>query len=199
MNLRLDTKILKLWPNFIDHYKEAKYKNVEIAELKAFIEDKLRKMMEQNHTRTDFAEKLQQIVEQYNAGGSSTENYFDDLMKFTESMKEEDERHMREGLTEDELELFDLLKKDKITKAEEQKVKLAAKHLILRLLDGHPKVLVQDWWKDGQTQLQVKNAIEEVLDKDLPESYGRIEFKEKCDKIYNLVVDFSANHKKWVA
>ena len=155
--------------------------------------------MEQNHTRTDFAEKLQQIVEQYNAGGSSTENYFDDLMKFTESMKEEDERHMREGLTEDELELFDLLKKDKITKAEEQKVKLAAKHLILRLLDGHPKVLVQDWWKDGQTQLQVKNAIEEVLDKDLPESYGRIEFKEKCDKIYNLVVDFSANHKKWVA
>jgi type I restriction enzyme R subunit len=182
-----------------EEFKEAKYKNVEIAELKAFIEDKLRRMMEQNHTRTDFAEKLQQIVEQYNAGGSSTENYFDDLMKFAENMKEEDERHIREGLTEDELELFDLLKKEKLTKAEEQKVKLAAKHLILRLLDGHPKVLVQDWWKDGQTQLQVKNAIEEVLDKDLPESYGRIEFKEKCDKIYDLVVDFSANHKKWVA
>ncbi len=39
-----------------------------------------------------------------------------------------------------------------------------------RLLEGHPKVLVQDWWKDGQTQRAVKAAIEEVLDKDLPES-----------------------------
>ncbi|CDU09304.1 putative Type I site-specific restriction-modification system, R (restriction) subunit and related helicase [Vibrio diabolicus] len=182
-----------------EEFQEAKHKHVEIAELKAFIEDKLRKMMEQNFTRTDFAEKLQEIVERYNSGGSSTENYFDDLMKFAESMKEEDERHAREGLTEDELELFDLLKKDKLTKNEEQKVKLAAKHLILRLLDGHPKVLVQDWWKDGQTQLQVKNAIEEVLDEDLPDSYGRIDFKDKCDKVYDLVVDFAANKKKWVA
>ena len=32
------------------------------------------------------------------------------LMRFAEAMKAEDERHIREGLTEDELELFDLLK-----------------------------------------------------------------------------------------
>jgi len=100
--------------------------------------------MEQNHTRVDFAQKLQAIIDQYNAGGSSTENYFEDLMKFAEDMKEEDERHVREGLTEDELELYDTLRKDKMTKNEEQKVKLAAKHLITRLLDEHPKVLVQD-------------------------------------------------------
>ena len=136
---------------------------------------------------SDFAEKQQQIVKQYNAGASSTENYFDVVMKFTESMKQ------------DELEIFDLLRKEKLTKAEEQKVKLAAKHLILRLLDEHPIVLVQDCWEDGQTQLKVKNAIEEVLSKDLPEIYSLIEFKERYDKIYDLVVDFSANHKKWVA
>ncbi|WP_415898069.1 type I restriction endonuclease subunit R [Neptuniibacter sp. QD57_21] len=182
-----------------EEFQEATYKNIEIAELKAFIEDKLRKMLEQNFSRIDFAEKLQQIVEQYNAGGSSTENYYDELAKFAESMKDEDERHIREGLTEDELELFDLLKKDKLTKAEEQNVKLAAKHLILRLLEGHPKVLVQDWWKDGQTQRQVRSAIEEVLNDDLPESYGRLEFKDKCDKVYELVVDFAANNRKWVA
>ncbi|MDF7800998.1 type I restriction endonuclease subunit R [Pontiellaceae bacterium B1224] len=182
-----------------EEFKDAKYKNIEIAEVKSFIEDKLQKMLEANHTRADFAQKLQEIIDRYNAGGSSTENYFDDLMKFAEQMKAEDERHIREGLSEDELELFDLLKKEKLTQAEEQKVKLAAKHLIIRLLESHPKVLVQDWWKDGQTQLRVKSVIEHVLDKDLPESYERIEFKAKCEQVFDLIVDFAAHGRKWVA
>ncbi|WP_250461655.1 type I restriction endonuclease subunit R [Microbulbifer litoralis] len=182
-----------------EEFKDAQYKNIEIAELKAFIEDKLRQMMQQNHTRTDFALKLQEIVDRYNAGGSSTENYFEDLMKFAESMQQEDERHVREGLSEDELELFDLLKKDKLTKKEEQRVKLAAKDLIVSLLQAHPKVLVQDWWKDGQTRQRVKAEIEKVLDQDLPDSYGRVEFKEKCDKVFDLVVEFAAHKMKWAA
>ncbi len=182
-----------------EDFAEAQYKNIEIAEMRAFIEDKLRQMLEQNHTRIDFAQKMQDIVDKYNAGGSSTENYFEDLVKFAESMKAEDERHVREGLTEDELELYDTLKKDKLTKAEEQEVKLAAKHLITRLLDEHPKVLVQDWWKDGQTQLKVKAAVEQVLDVDLPDSYDRMLFKEKSDNVFDLIVDFAVQGKKWVA
>ncbi len=182
-----------------EEFKDVKYKNIQIAEMRAFIEDKLRQMMEQNHTRVDFAQRFQQIIDQYNAGGSSTENYFEDLVTFAASMKEEDERHVREGLTEDELELYDTLRKDKLTKAEEQAVKLAAKHLITRLLDEHPKVLVQDWWKDGQTQLKVKTAVEEVLDQDLPDSYDRITFKEKSDNVFDLIVDFATKGRKWVA
>lgn len=182
-----------------EEFAEAQYKNIEIAEIKAFIEQKLRSMMQANHTRTEFSERLQQIVDRYNSGASSTENYFEDLMKFAEGLKEEDERHVKEGLTEDELELYDLLKKEKLTKVEEQSVKLAAKDLIIHLLQAHPKVLVQDWWKHGQTQAQVKAAIEEVLDKDLPESYGRVEFKDRCDKVFGLIVDFAAHGKKWVA
>lgn len=162
-----------------EEFKDVKYKNIEIAEMRAFIEDKLQKMMEQNHTRVDFAQKLQEIIDAYNAGGSSTENYFEDLMRFAEAMKGEDERHVREGLTEDELELYDTLRKDKLTKDEEQKVKLATKHLVTRLLEEHPKVLVQDWWKDGQTQRIVKAAVEQVLDADLPDTYDRILFKDK--------------------
>jgi type I restriction enzyme R subunit len=182
-----------------DEFQNAQYKNIEIAEMRAFIEDKLRKMLEQNHTRVDFAQKLQEIIDAYNAGGSSTENYFEDLMKFAEGMKAEDARHVREGLTEEELELYDTLRKDKLTKEEEQKVKLAAKHLITRLLDEHPKVLVQDWWKDGQTQRIVKATVEEVLDHDLPASYDRITFKEKSDNVFNLIVEFAVSGSKWVA
>src|SRR3990172_3598420 len=97
-------------------------------------------------------------------------------MKYAQSMKDEDERHVREGLSEDELELFDLLKKDKMTKDETQKVKLAAKSLLHRLLEEHPKVLVQDWYKDSQTQRVVRSTVEKVLHENLPDSYDRVVF-----------------------
>jgi len=183
-----------------DDFKQAQYKNIEIADMRRFIEGKLEQMINQNYTRVDFAQRLQEIIDKYNSGSSSQENYLDEMMRLTKDMQAEDERHIRMGLTEEELELFDTIKKDKMTQPEERRVKNAAKHLIVRLLEEHPRVLVQDWWKDGQTQRKVKDAIEEVLDEDLPEDgYDRRLFKEKCDNVYELVVDFASNGRKWVA
>jgi type I restriction enzyme R subunit len=142
-----------------EEYKKAEYKHIEIADLRAFISDKLEKMIAQNTTRKSFAERLQEIIDRYNSGGALTEDYFNDLMSFMEKLREEEERHIREGLTETELELFDLLKKENLTKDEEQKVKLAAKNLLKRLTDEKPTVLINDWHKDTQTKLQVQAAI----------------------------------------
>jgi len=182
-----------------EEFKQAPYKHIEIADLRAFLQHKLELMLQQNATRTDFAQRLQQIIDTYNAGGSSTENYYEDLMQFTEDLRAEDERHIREGLTEDELELFDLLKKDKMTQDETQKVRLAAKSLLHRLLQERPKVLVQDWYKDNQTQKMVRSAVEQVLDRDLPESYDRVLFREKCDNVFHLVLEYASHGRKWAA
>ncbi len=182
-----------------EDYKATSYKNIEIADLRAFIARKLELMMEQNATRIDFAQRLQQIIDTYNAGGAANESYFEELLKFTREMKEEDERAAREGLTEDELELFDLLKQEKMTKAEEQKVKLAAKTLLHRLLEEQPKVLVQDWFKDTQTQFRVRDAVEQVLHKQLPDSYNRVLFKNKCDAVFETMLNYAAQGQKWAA
>ena len=182
-----------------EEFRQATYKNIEIADLRAFLQHKLELMMQQNATRTDFAQRLQQIIDTYNAGGSSTENYYEDLMKFTEDLRSEDERSIREGLTDDELELFDLLKKERMTQEETRKVKLAAKSLLHRLLEEHPRVLVQDWYKDTQTQKQVRSAVEQVLDSNLPESYDRMLFKEKCDNVFYLMLDYASHGRKWAA
>lgn len=179
-------------------FTQKPYKNIEIADLRSFIEDKLNKMIQQNTTRTDFAQRLQAIVDKYNAGGSSTENYYEALVNFAENLKTEAERHIREGLTEDELELFDLLKKDKMTAEETQKVKLAAKSLLQRLTTEQPKVLVQDWYKDMQSQRRVKSTVEEVLDQNLPDSYDRVLFKFKCDTVFDLIYDHANKGAKWV-
>lgn len=182
-----------------EEFKKATYKNIEITDLRAFLQHKLEQMLQQNATRTDFAQRLQQIIDAYNAGGSSTENSYEELMKFTEDLHAEEERHIREGLTEDELELFDLLSKDKMTQEETQKVRLAAKSLLHRLLEEQPKVLVQDWYKDTQTKKMVRSAVEKVLDSKLPESYDRVLFREKCDNVFYLMVDYASHGRKWAA
>ena len=178
-------------------FKSNPYKNIEIADLRTFIENKIKQMMKQNMTRTDFAQKLQEIINDYNAGNSSNDNYYDDLMDLARDIKDEDERHIREGLTEDELELYDLLKKQKMTQKEKKKVKMAAKSLLKRLLEEHPRVLIQDWHRDSQTQIIVRSTVEKVLDQELPDSYDRLLFKEKCDNVFNMVLQHTINGHKW--
>ena len=74
----------------------------------------LRGVMDAIILQQDVDAVSQKIINRYNEAGSSSENYFDELMKHAKEMKAEDERHTREGLTEDELEIFGLLKKAKM-------------------------------------------------------------------------------------
>jgi type I restriction enzyme, R subunit len=180
-----------------EDFQQTKHKNIEIADLRAFIQHKLEQMLKENAMRTDFATRLQGIIDAYNAGSSSADNYFEDLVKFTKALKEESERHIREGLTEDELELFDLLKKDRMTKEETHKVRLAAKALLHRLREESPRVLVQDWFKDVQSKGRVRAAVESVLDTHLPKSYDRIVFIEKCNSIFGLMLNYASQGLKW--
>jgi type I restriction enzyme R subunit len=182
-----------------EEFQHATYKNIEIADLRAFIQRKVEQMLQQNSTRTDFAQRLQGIIDAYNAGSSSADNYFEELLKYAKDLKAESERHVREGLTEDELELFDLLKKDAMTQEETQKVRLAAKSLLHRLLEEPPKVLVQDWYKDSQTKKKVQSAVEEVLHAHLPASYDRVLFKDKCNHVFEVMIDYASHGVKWAA
>ena len=181
-------------------FRQTRYKNIEIADLRAFLEKKLDDMLNQNRTRRDFAERLQDIIDNYNAGSNSADVNFAELVKFAQDLKEEEERHVREGLTEDELEIYDLLRKDKMNKAEEKRVRVAAKALLRRLIEEAPKVLVQDWFKDSQTRLMVRDEIGKVLDLHLPEdSYDKNLFAEKRDKVFELTLDLAINCRKWAA
>jgi type I restriction enzyme R subunit len=183
-----------------EDFGAATYKNIEIADLRAFVEKKLDDMLNQNRTRRDFAERLQDIIDNYNAGSSTADADFAELVKFAQDLKDETERHIRKGLTEDELEIYDLLSKDKMTKAEEKKVRLAAKALLKRLTQEKPKVLVQDWYKTSATRLRVRDRVGEVLDEHLPEdAYDKELFIEKRDALFELTLDLAINNSKWAA
>lgn len=150
-------------------------------------------MLERNVTRIGFAQKLQEIIDRYNSGNSTNENIFEELMDFVDKMREEEMRAAKEGLTDDELEIFDLLKKENLTKDEEQRVKLAAKSLLHKLQEERPTVLITDWFKDTQTRMQVQLAIKKVLDETLPKSYDSEIYSNKCDRVYDHFLTMAQN------
>ena len=180
-------------------FPRAEYKNIEIADLRVFLQAKLDEMLKGNASRAAFAARLQAIIDVYNSGGMSTESYYEEFLRFAKDLGEEETRAAREGLTEDELELFDILKKEKMSADETVRVKNAAKHLLLRLKEGRPKVLVPSWYKDTRSKLSVRTAIDEVLDADLPDSYDRALFAERSRKLFELIEDYAARGEKWTA
>ena len=180
--------------------KTAKYKAVEIDDLREYIEQALKKMLEKNCTRRVFSQRFRDIIDRYNAGGSENEDYYDQLVQLIEDLKAEDKRPEAEGLTEEELEIFDLLiAGKKLTKAEEQKVKLSAKNLFKKLTEEKTELMVVDWYKDEQPRSRVKTAIEESLNEDLPDTYDKETFITKIELLLTHFIDMAVQGYGWVA
>ena len=179
--------------------KHAPYKAIEINDLKEYLEKALEQMVNKNIERVRFSERFKGIVDRYNSGSSENEDYYDQLLQLVEDLKKESTRANFEGLTEEELELFDLLIKDKkLTKAEEQSVKLAAKSIYSKLTEEKSDLFVVDWYKDEQPKLKVKQAIEQVLDEDLPDCYDKEIFAVKTNLLLNHFIDMTVQHYGWV-
>jgi type I restriction enzyme R subunit len=169
---------------------ESPYKSIEVEDLREFIEKALIQMINKNQGRVKFSERYRSIIDRYNAGGTENEDYYEQLLQLIEDLKKEQERPSLLGLTEEELEIYDLLTKDKkLTQVEEQKVKLAAKNLLNKLLLDKSDLLVVDWYKDERTTSKVRTAILDSLDQDLPDSYEKDFFNIKTDYILSLFID----------
>lgn len=179
--------------------KTAQYKAIEIDDLKAYLEQALEQMLRKNCTRTKFSERYKNIIDQYNAGGSENENYYEQLVQLINDLQKENERANTEGLSEEELEIFDLLMAGKkLSQADEQKVKLSAKNLVKKLRENKKDLLVVDWYKDDQPKAKVKSAVERSLNADLPNSYDAESFRSKIDLLMNHFVDMAVQGYGWI-
>ena len=161
-------------------------RNTQVARLKAAISAKLDKMVRFNKLRIDYLEKFQQLIDEYNSGAINIEVFFDRLLSFVKKLNEEEKRGIKENLTEEELALFDLLKKTDMTKKEAKDVKLAAKKLLDVLKQ---EKLVLDWRKKQQARAEVIFTIETMLDEMLPRTYTPELYQEKCNIAYQHIYD----------
>ena len=163
------------------------YPRTQAEKLKGSLNLKLQQMITLNHSRVNYLEKFQQMLQDYNNDSHNVEKFFNDLIHFAQELETEDQRAIAENLTEEQLAIVDLLTKPEttLTQKEEQAVKQVAQQLLDTL--NHEK-LVLDWRKRQQSRAAVRLAIEETLDQ-LPETYSAEIYEQKCEQIYQHVYD----------
>ncbi|NLZ27611.1 MAG: type I restriction endonuclease subunit R [Firmicutes bacterium] len=145
-------------------------KHTEVERIKAAVTRHLQKLVRLNRSRMDYLERFQQMIDEYNSGSLNVEEFFHRLMEFAKNLTDEEQRAVKEELSEEELAIFDLLTKPEIelTRSERSQVKRTARELLEVL---KREKLILDWRKRQQARAQVRVTIEQVLDEGLPEAY----------------------------
>lgn len=169
-----------------EHFNKGKKRTV-IDKLKSAVEKKLKLMIGLNKTRLDYLEKFTKMVEEYNNGSRNIEEFFGQLTSFVKELDQEEQRGMREGLSEEELVLFDILTRPEMDLTEKEKgdVKKVASQLLGRLKQ---EKLVLDWRKRQQSRAAVRLCVEEVLD-ELPRAYDKDIWQTKCENVFQHIFD----------
>lgn len=163
-------------------------KRTEAERLRAILNQKLTAMIARNPTRADFLDRFQQLIDGYNNGSQNIEAFFRALVQLAEDLSEEEQQTVREGLSEEEKALFDILTKPEpeLSDKEREKVKAVARSLLQTLKD---EKFVLDWRNKPRAKSAVLQAIEVVLDKGLPDAYDENIYATKCATIYRHVFD----------
>ena len=177
---KIDFKALKK-----EFVKERKH--MEIEKLRGAINSALEKMVRLNKTRVDYLEKFQRMIDEYNQGAANLEEFFERLLRFVNELREEEKRGVSEGLSEEELAVFDLITKPemKLSKKEEGQVKKVARELLESL---KREKLVLDWRKTQATRAAVRVVVEDKLD-ELPDVFTREIYAEKCNAVYQHIFE----------
>ena len=160
---------------------------VAAEQMREAAEEKVTKMAEANPTRVQLVERLEKLVADYNTGSIDAERFFQALKEFIGSLDEEEQRGAREGLSEEELAIFDLLTnpEPKLTKAQEEEVKRVAKQLLEHL---HELVKAINWVGGQQTRGAVWTEIRSRLNELPEEPYPQALWDAKVGQVWEFVL-----------
>jgi type I restriction enzyme R subunit len=110
------------------------------------------------------------------------------LLRLVGDLDGESTRAMREGLDEETLALFDLLKKPNLEKIDIERIKKVAIELLAIL--KRKKQEIDDWRAKEQTRDEMRQAIHDFLysdDTGLPASYEDSEIAAKTEAVFEHV------------
>jgi type I restriction enzyme R subunit len=168
-------------------FEKSRHKNTDLEVLKAAIRARLEKMIQLNRTRADFAEKFESLIEDYNAGSATIEALYSELLKLSNSLNDEQQRHVRENMSEEELVIFDILTRPapELSGEERAEVKKVARELLTKL----KRLLVLNWRQKSMARSQLKLTIEDTLDSGLPRAYSPELYNQKCSAVFEHVYE----------
>ena len=179
-----------------DFFFKLENKNLQMEALKDEIKNKIIEMMKRNKMRGRFMERFVKLLEMYNSGAHDIDQLFDDLVELAKELSEEEQRAIKENLTEEELAIFDLLQKENLNPDERERVKKTAKELLVKLKQ---EKLVIDWREKEIARAGVKTTISDILYDSLPEpTYSEKDCKFKGIEVYNFVYEHYLDAQNFV-
>ena len=172
-------------------FERSPTKNSVVQNLRHSVENRLRRLLQQNPLQTDFQQHYEEIVAKYNREKDrvTIEQTFEALLKLVQELDEEQSRAAREGLDEESLAVFDLLKKPALGPAEIKQIKAVAHNLLEKLKAEKLRI---DQWRDKETTRDaVRVVIHDFLynsETGLPESsYSEDDVRIKTQAVFHHV------------
>ena len=159
-----------------------------VQRLRSIMQQRLSERIRLSKTRREYIKHLQMVIDEYNTGRMNVDQFFEAMLQLAGELNEEEQRHVDEKLTEEELALFNIITKPepKLEKKDRELLKTIAKKL-LRILKEE-RNLVLDCKKSQRTRAKVLVANGDALD-ELPEAYSDDLLKKKCELIYEYVYE----------
>lgn len=163
---------------------------LQTERLRSATELQLREMISVNPKRVDYYNRLQEIQDRYNRDSANQADYPGEIIEWARGVQEEQSRHQREGMSEEELAIADQLLAPSsynlhLDEEERQQVQATARKL-LKDLKGSNK-LVLDWYKKPEMNSGIKTIIGDVLDKMLPTIYSTEIYNQLREEMYNYI------------
>ena len=169
-------------------FAKSREKNLLLKDIQELLQERIARMLAQNPSRINFYEKYQQIIHDYNQEQNRTtiEKTFEELMKLSNQLTDEEKRYIREGFENDEqLSMYDVLMKNDLSKEDIRKLKAVAKDLLEKIKQqleamDHP-------FDKQETKAAIIITIRDVLWEQLPESYSEENITFYREAVYNYV------------
>ena len=169
-------------------FAKSREKNLIMKDIQDLLQERIAQMLAANPLRINFYEKYQAIIHDYNNEQNrvTIEKTFEDLMKLSDELTEEEKRYVREGFENDEqLSMFDVLMKDDLTKEDIKKLKKVAKDLLEKIKEQ--LATMNRPFDKPETKAAIINTIRVILWKELPESYPDETIDFYRDAVYDFV------------
>ena len=165
--------------------RKVQRKATAVQDIRELVEEKLSAMLARNPMRMDFQVKYEGIIADYNSEKDRTtiEETFRRLVELVRSLDEEQERAARENLSDDELAVFDLLKRDDLTNADRERVKQASREMLKSIKNRLSEL--DRFWEKEQTKGEIEAFILDEIFIKLPSPpFTPYEKKKVADNVY---------------
>lgn len=151
------------------YFLKTKNQNSVVQSLKDKVEKQLKQMVERNPLTVDYYKRYQEIIEEYNRGKDEVviKETFRKLIELVNSYSEEEADTKREGLTDEQKAIFDILRQGKnLEEKEKNEIKKIAVDLLEEL--KMEKLKVDQWAEKSATAAAVFNYVNKTLFEVLP-------------------------------